>query len=363
MVCYPSVGGSGIVASQLGQALAEHGHTVHFICSEQPVRLATDLCRLHFHKVALGQYAVFQGTDYTLPLAVKIAQVSREQRLDLLHVHYAIPHAVAALLAVDMLGVGAPKLVTTLHGTDITLLGRDPAYRELLDYALRRSDAVTAVSHSLREETVELFPSQAERITVVHNFCYPRPAQRSREEVRQELEVRPEQILLLHMSNLRPVKRLDRVLQAVARSASREKLVLLVLAGDDFSPYLEDVARLGLQDQVLVRSSTEIESYVAACDLGLYASEREAFGLSILETMLGGRPVISTRVGGVEEVLGPDGWLAGDEEELVLHLDTLAASPQLRQQAGVLARQRALREFPLQRALESYLAVYQLASE
>ena len=361
IVCYPSVGGSGIVASQLGQALARQGHGVHFICSDHPVRLDQQHPSLHFHKVDAGEYAVFQGTDYSLPLAVKIAEVSRAERLDVLHVHYAIPHAVAAILAIDMLGGREPALVTTLHGTDITLLGRDPAYWDLLNYALRRCDVVTAVSRSLKAETAELFPEHADKIEVVYNFCYQRPCRRIRSEVRRELRVADDELLVLHMSNLRPVKRFSWVLRAVAGSRHRDKLRLLVLAGADFEPFRDQVAELGLEGQVLVRHSNEVEEYVEACDLGLYASERESFGLAILETMLGGRPVIATEVGGVAEVLGPDGHLAHDVKGLIRHLDTLAASATLRRENGLLARQRALKMFPLEQAMHGYLGLYRRA--
>lgn len=361
IVCYPSVGGSGIVASQLGQALAGRGHEVHFICSDRPVRLDGEHSRLKFHKVEVGEYAVFQGTDYSLPLAVKIAEVCESAGIDVLHVHYAIPHAVAAILAIDMLRGRKPVLVTTLHGTDITLLGRDPAYRNLLDYALRRSDVITAVSRSLQEETAEIFPEHADKIDVVYNFCYQRPSERTRAAVRQELGVAEDQVLILHMSNLRPVKRLPWVLQAMADSSLRESLVLLILAGADFAPYQSLVAELGLEDRVLVRQSHQVEEYVGACDLGLYASERESFGLAMLETMLGERPVIATDVGGVSEVLGCDGFLAKDLSGLVAHLDRLAASPTLRRSAGLLARERANNIFPLEQAIAGYLRAYQQA--
>jgi N-acetyl-alpha-D-glucosaminyl L-malate synthase BshA len=355
------VGGSGIVASQLGQALAQMGHEVHFICSDHPVRLDQQYPSLHFHKVDAGEYAVFQGTDYSLPLAVKIAEVSQAMALDVLHVHYAIPHAVAAILAIDMLGARKPALVTTLHGTDITLLGRDPSYRDLLNYALCRSDVLTAVSRSLKAETAVLFPELADKIEVVYNFCYQRLSQRTRAQVRHDLGIADDQVLVLHMSNLRPVKRLPWVLQTIAGARHREKLRLLVLAGGDFEPFRDQVAQLGLESQVLVHHSNEVEEYIEASDLGLYASERESFGLAILETMLGGRPVIATEVGGVAEVLGPEGHLADDVMGLIGHLDSLAGSACLRRTAGCLARERALREFPLEVALQGYLELYQQA--
>ncbi len=361
IVCYPSVGGSGILATQLGLALAQAGHQVHFVCSERPVRLKNqDSEHIFFHQVEMGDYAVFQGTDYSLPLAVKIAEVCRDYSLEVLHVHYAIPHAVAALLALDMLKDPKPRLVTTLHGTDITLLGPDPAYRCLIEHAIKESDAVTAVSQSLRKQTYALFPDCQGQIQVISNFSNVGQSLVDRDQFRANLGVGPEQILILHMSNLRAVKRVDLLLQAVAQSAHRERLVLLFLAGASFEPHRPLVEQLGLDEKVLVRSATSVEDYVKACDLGLYPSDKESFGLAILETMLGQRPVIASTAGGIPEVLGEDGLLfeCGDLQGLVSHLDRLVDDAGLRQDLGQRGADRARRLFTIERALEGYLKVY-----
>jgi len=185
--CFPSVGGSGTLATALGQDLAARGHDVHFICYERPFRLLADGPRLHFHPVVVNDYDVLKFPDYTLPLSVRMAEVSRDHRLDLLHVHYAVPHATAAILARSMLPPeGQPRVVTTLHGTDTTLLGHDPGYAPAIRHALTCSDAVTAVSASLRAETERVFDFPGP-IEVIHNFFVPRPPRRSAAEVRREL--------------------------------------------------------------------------------------------------------------------------------------------------------------------------------
>ncbi len=208
ITCYPSVGGSGILASALGEELARRGEEVHFISYERPFRLPADAPRLFFHPVVINDYGLFKYPDYTLPLSVKMAEVSRDHQLDVLHVHYAVPHATAAILARAMLPPEQqPRVVTTLHGTDTTLLGRDPGYAPAIRHALACSDAVTTVSAYLRRETQDVL-GVTRPIDVIHNFFEPRPPRRSREEVRRELGLRDE-VLVLHSSNLRAPKRID----------------------------------------------------------------------------------------------------------------------------------------------------------
>src|SRR5437763_7630035 len=208
ITCYPSVGGSGILATALGKDLASRGHEVHFICYERPFRLRTDGPRLHFHRVVVNDYGLFKYPDYTLPLSVRMAEVSRDQRLDVLHVHYAVPHATAAILARSMLPrERQPRLVTTLHGTDTTLLGYDPGYAPAIRYALTCSDAVTAVSEALKRETQRVLDFDGS-IEVIHNFFAPRPPSRSGEEVRRELGLGSEDVVV-HSYKPQPGKRDD----------------------------------------------------------------------------------------------------------------------------------------------------------
>src|SRR5882724_8829464 len=258
ITCYPSVGGSGILACALGEELARRGHEIHFISYERPFRLPANVPRLHFHPVVINDYGLFKYPDYTLPLSVKMPEVSRDHGLDVLHVHYAVPHATAAILAQSMLPPGKrPRVVTTLHGTDTTLLGRDAGYGPAITHALHCSDAITTVSAYLKSETERLL-SVEKPIDVIHNFFAPRAPKRSRDEVRRELGLRDE-TLLFHSSNLRPVKRIDLLLETIARIRPREAFKLVILAGEDFSPFMPDVRRLGLEDRVLVcQKVTEI---------------------------------------------------------------------------------------------------------
>src|SRR3954447_19792367 len=244
ITCYPTVGGSGILASTLGQELARRGHEVHFISYERPFRLPDHAERIHFHPVVISDYGLFKYPDYTLPLSVKMAEVSRDHGLDILHVHYAVPHATAAILAQSMLPQSIqPRVVTTLHGTDTTLLGCDPGYGPAIRFALERSDAITTVSAHLERETRRLLEIDR-RIDVIHNFFVPRQPGRSVEEVRAELGLTREMIVL-HSSNLRPVKRIDFLLETVWRIRSRQDFKLLILAGESFDGFMADVRRLG----------------------------------------------------------------------------------------------------------------------
>ncbi|MGI8969524.1 MAG: glycosyltransferase, partial [Dehalococcoidia bacterium] len=241
ITCYPSIGGSGILASALGEELARRGHEVHFISYERPFRLPADAPRVHFHPVRISEYGLFRYPDYTLPLSVTMANVSRDYGLDILHVHYAVPHATAAILARSMLPPPLqPAVVTTLHGTDSTLLGRDPYYGPAIRHALRCSDALTAVSGYLERETRRLLDLDCP-IEVIHNFYAPHPPRRPRDEVRAELGIRDDQALVLHSSNLRPVKRIDLILEAAARIRPRDSFKLVILAGEAFAPFRDQV--------------------------------------------------------------------------------------------------------------------------
>jgi N-acetyl-alpha-D-glucosaminyl L-malate synthase BshA len=362
ITCYPSVGGSGILATALGEELARRGHEVHFISYERPFRLAFDTPRIHFHEVEVSGYGLFKYPDYTLPLSVKMAEVSREYKLDILHVHYAVPHATAAILARAMLSSNEqPKVVTTLHGTDTTLLGRDPNYGPAIRHALAESDAVTAVSQFLKGETQRLLGPIP--IEVIHNFFAPCPPLRSRQEVRQELGVREDEVLLLHSSNLRPVKRIDLLFETMSRIRPRDGFKLLILAGDDFSPFSEEVNRLGLQDHIIVREKVlDVEEYTQAADVGLVTSESESFCLSILEAMFFACPSVATRVGGIPEVIedGKTGLLVpfGDAEALAHSMETLIEDSERRKALGQAARVFAQKQFSSDVIVPQYEALY-----
>jgi N-acetyl-alpha-D-glucosaminyl L-malate synthase BshA len=362
ITCYPSVGGSGILATALGKDLAGRGHEVHFICYERPFRLRTDGPRLHFHRVVVNDYGLFKYPDYTLPLSVRMAEVSRDQRLDVLHVHYAVPHATAAILARSMLPrERQPCVITTLHGTDTTLLGYDAGYAPAIRHALINSDAVTTVSESLKRETQRVFNFEGS-IEVIHNFFVPRPPRRSREEVRRELGLADE-VVVLHSSNLRPGKRIDLLLDTVARVHPCNAFRLLILAGEPFAPFAEQVRQLGLTDCVIVRERvTDIEDYLQIADIGLYTSETESFCLSILEAMCFGYPSVSTRVGGIPEVVKDkqSGLLIpfGDVAALAGALEGLIDDEARRSALGRAAQARARERFSAEVIVPRYEALY-----
>jgi L-malate glycosyltransferase len=363
ITCYPSVGGSGILASALGEELARRGHEIHFISYERPFRMPANSPRLFFHPVDISDYGLFKYPDYTLPLSVKMTEVSREHRLDILHVHYAVPHATAAILARDMLPPELrPKIVTTLHGTDTTLLGRDPAYAPAIRHALEGADAITTVSEFLKRETQRLL-GVTRPIDVIHNFFEPRPPKETREAVRAGLGLKPGEAMILHASNLRPLKRIDLLLEAAARIQPANAFKLVILAGGDFTSFLPDVLRLGLEDRVIVRTNvSDIEDYLQAADLGLFTSETESFCLSILEAMAFACPSVTTSVGGIPEVVDHtiNGLLVpfGDIDSLAREASSLLADPVRRKAFGEAAQKKALTTFSAATIVPQYTALY-----
>ena len=362
ITCYPSVGGSGILASALGEELARRGHEVHFISYERPFRMPVGQPRAFFHPVQINTYELFKYPDYTLPLSVKMAEVSRDYGLDVLHAHYAVPHATAAMLACAMLPAGRrPKVITTLHGTDTTLLGRDPGYGPAIRHALDCSDAVTTVSEFLRGETLRLLgPDRS--IDVIHNFFAPQAPRRSRDEVRRELGLGRE-ALVLHMSNLRPIKRIDLLLETAARIRPREAFKLLILAGGEFAPFVDQVRRLGLADRVIVRERVvDIEDYLQAADVGLFPSDLESFCLSLLEAMCFACPSVARAVGGISEVMvpGETGLMvpSAEPDALARAVESLIQDPARRAAMGQAAQRRARALFSADVIVARYEELY-----
>ncbi|MDQ3413840.1 MAG: N-acetyl-alpha-D-glucosaminyl L-malate synthase BshA, partial [Verrucomicrobiota bacterium] len=311
------------------------------------------------------EYDLFTYPDYTLPLAVKMAQIARETELDIFHVHYAVPHATAAYLAVQMLGTTmarVPKIITTLHGTDTTLLGQDPSYRPAIEHALSHSDAITTVSESLRQETVATFQLQRP-VEVIRNFFVPSAQLRSREEIRSELGLTNNEFLIVHISNVRPLKRIDLLLQSFAAAQSSRPLRLLILAGSSFEPYEPFLDQLDLRGRVTVKEQVrDVEEYLNAADAGLYTSESESFGLSILETLFHAKPVVAFRVGGIPEVVvdGENGFLFpfGETEGVTRALERLADSAELARAMGERGQQRARALFSADRIVPAYEELY-----
>lgn len=363
ITCYPSVGGSGILASELGEELAARGHEIHFISYEPPFRMPADNPRVFFHPVVVNSYNLFKHPDYTLPLSVKMAEVSRDYGLDVLHVHYAVPHATAAFLARSMLHQEHRlKIITTLHGTDTTLLGRDPGYGPAIAHALENSDAITTVSEFMRAETVRVLGVRRP-IEVIHNFFEPHPPGRARTEVRRELGLAAGEAMLLHLSNLRALKRIDLLLATVAAIRPRDSFKLVILAGDSFAPFQAEVQRLGLAGRVIVRERiSAIDDYLKAADVGLFTSEVESFCLSILEMMSIGCPSAAFAVGGIPEVVtsGETGLLVpfGDTAALTRAVESLLADPARRAALGGAAQQRARQHFSAAVIVPRYEALY-----
>ena len=305
IVCYPTFGGSGVVATELGKAFAIKGHEVHFISYSQPVRLSGDEKNIFFHEVSVIDYPLFDYAPYGILLSSKITEVANKHKLDLLHVHYAIPHASAAFMAKQVLlsqGVKI-KVVTTLHGTDITLLGKDPAFEPVITFSLNQSDAVTTVSQSLKDDTLKYFKVTKD-IRVIPNFiCLEDYKIEDKELKRKQFAPYGEKILL-HVSNFRKVKRAEDVLRVfdVVRKQIPSKLILI---GN--GPEKKNIEALCKQldtcgDIHTMGQVKDVEKIIALADLFLLTSETESFGLAALEAMAAGVPVISTNTGGIPEV-------------------------------------------------------------
>ncbi|HEX5431813.1 MAG TPA: N-acetyl-alpha-D-glucosaminyl L-malate synthase BshA, partial [Bryobacteraceae bacterium] len=328
-------------------------------------RLDRNQPNIEFHQVQINQYQLFKYPDYTLPLAVKMVEVAEKRKLDILHVHYAVPHATAALLAADIArreSQRTPHVITTLHGTDITLLGRDPSLRPIIKYSIENSCGVTAVSESLKKETLHVLRTKRP-IQVVHNFYRPRHPRKSRAEIRKALGIKESDFLLIHMSNLRPVKRIPDVLRVLAESRDRRDIKLLILAGGAFDEYKPLAKELGVTNKLVIRPNVvDIENYLNAADAGLYSSEKESFGMGVLETMSFGKPVVATGVGGVSEIVchGQTGFLSkvGDVKSLARNVRKLAEDPHLAASLGEAARARAQEEFSAQKSVNLYLDYY-----
>lgn len=363
ITCHPSVGGSGILASELGVELAERGHEIHFISHAAPFRLPHNQPRIHFHPVKVNDYDLFKYPDYTLPLSVKMAEVSADQRLDVLHVHYAVPHATAAMLAMSMLPPESrPRVIVTLHGTDVMLLGSDAGYGPAIRHALDAVDGVTTVSKFLQGQ-IRTHLGYTGAVEVIHNFFAPQSPTRTRDTVRTELGLAPGEAMLLHLSNLRPVKRVDLLLQTIAQIRPRGSFKLVILAGGDATALADGAARLGVADLIVVRENvTAIEDYLNAADLGLFTSELESFCLSILEAMTFGCPSVAFAVGGIPEVVqsGKSGQLVpfGDTAAMARAVESLLADPARRAALGAAARERAGALFSSGRIVGRYVDFY-----
>jgi L-malate glycosyltransferase len=365
IVLYPTFGGSGVVATELGKALSEKGHEIHFVTYNQPVRLGSFTKNLFYHEVNVFEYPLFDYPPYETVLASKLVDVVKNEKLDLLHVHYAIPHASAAYMAQRILesqGIIIP-FITTLHGTDITLVGRDPSYEPTITFAINNSDAVTAVSESLKRDTYAHFGVSRD-IEVIPNFICPEHyLPKPEKDFRNEYAPNGEMIVT-HISNFRPVKRVEDVVQIFKRIVD-EIPAKLILVGDGPDRYrVEQLCRqLGTcKHTYIIGKLKKPEEVLAISDIFLLPSESESFGLAALEAMASGVPVISTNTGGIPEVneQGVSGFLSdvGEVDEMAKNALRLLQNPELLRQFKQQAKDRSL-HFSVKHVLPMYEDLYE----
>lgn len=363
ITCYPTVGGSGVVATELGKMLAEKGHEIHFITSSTPFRLNRLYANIFSHQVDVNSYSVFQYAPYDIALATKIAEVIKNEELDLLHVHYAIPHAVCAILGRDMAGSDI-GIVTTLHGTDITVLGTDSSLKDAIRYGIEKSDIVTAVSDSLKQQTYDMIAPDKE-IETVHNFVDEREYhQRDSAKLKEELGIEAHEKVLIHVSNFRKVKRVEDVVSTFAKvqSAIGAKL-LLVGDGPEMSRIHQQVKDLHIEQQVLFLGKRDnLSELYSMSDVKLLMSEKEAFGLVLLEAMACGVPAIGTQIGGIPEIIEPEenGFLVklGDIDAAADAAIRILTDDMLHEKMSSTALKTATKRFSSEKILAEYEMLY-----
>ena len=366
ITCYPTYGGSGAVATELGIGLAARGHEVHFISYAQPFRLSGFHERVYFHEVEMERYPLFEHTHYTLALAAAIHDTSLREELDIIHVHYAIPHATSAWIAREMLEEeGGPPLVTTLHGTDVTLVGLHPSFHAITRFSIMRSQGITAVSRFLKEVTVRDFRVPEERVRVIPNFVDTELFRRGRDPCHREVFAPSGEKVVMHVSNFRPVKRVVDVIEVFA-GIRKELPARLVLAGDgpDRPRAAEKARALGVHDDVIfLGKHASVEELLPCADLFLMTSESESFGLAALEAMSCGVPVVGYRAGGLPEVVphGEAGLLVPLRavEEATAAGAGLLADPARWERFSEGARRVAVERFGVGLVLPLYEAYYE----
>lgn len=363
ITCYPTVGGSGAIATELGKMLAERGHEIHFITSSVPFRLNKMNPNIYYHQVEVNQYSVFQYPPYDIALASKMAEVINREDLDLLHVHYAIPHAVCAILAKQMVDRDI-KIVTTLHGTDITVLGYDSTLTDVIRFGIEKSDVVTAVSKALVAQTYDVVkPNKA--IRVVYNFIDERVYRRTNSSyLKEEFGIHEGEKVVIHVSNFRTVKRVQDVVKVFFRIAEQLPAKLLLVGdGPEMTAVCKLVSQLGIADQVIFLGKQDnLEELYSISDLMLLLSEKESFGLVALEAMACGVPCIGTKIGGIPEVImdGKNGYLCnlGDLEEIALKGASLLTDEKLHQKFSTEAVNSAYNNFRSDIIVSQYEDIY-----
>lgn len=368
IVCYPTFGGSGVVATELGMELSRRGHEVHFITYSQPVRLEQLSANIHFHEVHVPEYPLFHYQPYELALSSKMLNVVKQYGLEVLHVHYAIPHAYAGFMAKQMLldeGIELP-MVTTLHGTDITLVGNHPFYKPAVTFGINHSEVVTSVSNSLREDTYRLFDIKKE-IKVIPNFIdIERRSGFVTNICQRQAVAEDDEMVITHISNFRKVKRTDDVIRVFKEIRDKMKAKLLLIGdGPEIQPAKDLANQLGVRENILfMGASNEVNKILCLSDLFLLPSETESFGLAALEAMVNGVPVISSNTGGLPEVneQGVSGFLSevGAVKEMAKNACYILEDKQRLKQFKEGARQVAAK-FDIEEILPFYEKVYQEA--
>jgi N-acetyl-alpha-D-glucosaminyl L-malate synthase BshA len=369
ITCYPTYGGSGAVATELGMALARRGHEIHFITYQQPFRLPSFLPRIYFHEVDVGRYPLFEYPPYDLALAVRMHEVVLSHKLDLLHVHYAIPHATSAWIAREMLADTRPdiRVLTTLHGTDITIVGQDPSFHAITKFSIEQSDGLTAVSRFLQRETVRAFGCTGCQIEVIPNFIDPDVYDRTKYKAALREQFAPTDRVLMHISNFRPVKRVRDVVRIFARVRSEIPSVLVMVGDGPDRVHAEAEAReLGVDDRVFFLGKIEaVAPLLSAADLFLLPTQSESFGLSALEALASGVPVVGTNAGGLPEVVrdGETGALCalGDVEGMASSSIEILRDRDRWQAMSTLGARDARERFALDDVVEQYESFYDLA--
>ena len=367
IVCYPTFGGSGVVATELGLALSHRGHEVHFITYKQPVRLEVLNSSLHFHEVNVPDYPLFHYQPYELALSSKLVDTVKTYGIELLHVHYAIPHAYAGYMAKQMLkdqGIDLP-IVTTLHGTDVTLVGKHPFYKPAVTFSINHSDCVTSVSESLKQDTLNVFEVHKE-IKVIPNFVDFSKHQHHDEDCQRSLIARDDQKIITHISNFRKVKRIDDVIEVFYRT-QKEVNAILIMVGDgpERLRAMETCEKLGIENKVkFLGKSNQVYQILCYSDLFILPSASESFGLAALEAMMMRVPVISTNVGGLPEVNieGESGYLfelgnvEGMAQKSIVLLNDEQKLESMKDRAYTLAKR-----FDIEAIVSQYVVVYKAA--
>ena len=364
ITCHPTAGGSGVLAAELGKFLARRGHSIHFIILNVPFRLQGEFHEnIFFHTVEMESYPVFDHPPYDLALAAKMREVAAAESLDLLHVHYAIPHAISAHLAAEMSLPRRLPVVTTLHGTDITLVGRVKSFFEITRFGINRSSAVTAVSDYLKRETERVFHPQRE-IRRIHNFVDTSLFYRRQPPCARPLLAAPHQVVYMHISNFRPVKRVEDIIRIFARVVDVVDAVLLMIGeGPMLRPARDLAEQLGIAARVrFLGNQQDVPGLLGCGDVLLFPSELESFGLVPLEAMACEMPVVGSNTGGMPEVVahGETGFLAapGEVEKMAEYAIELGRSKELRARMGAAGRRRAEALFPAGKIVDQYEAVY-----